>query len=459
MARKCGAFQRVLIFTLVLLLFCGAFAGCSQMDSLVSGVTATGEFPVEVNGVTISSRPQKAVVLSPSLADVLLALDCETQLVGASEECTQGNLDELQKVSADDASAIQGLQPDLVLLDSSSNSAQAALEEAGVTVLNVDPATDREDFERLYSQVSSAFLGGGSGYDKGIETAQDIFITLDSINRIVPKDTVTTACYLYDLESQAVTGDMFASTIMSYAGVTNVFESVSGGSYDFESLRIANPNVIFCAPGLKDEIKNDSRFSDFQAVRDDKVVELDKSLMEWQGRTVVETAYEISASAFPELLEENSITVKDPTQDIENEVSSAMEAQSKYETLEEGSQGDAVMALQDRLAKLGYLTEAYDGHYGATTANCVGNFQTANGLEATGIADPATQAALFAEGALRADGTPLPEEADAASSSASSSSSGDSSSSSSSESSASGTESSSQSSSSQSSSSESSASE
>lgn len=459
MARKCGAFQRVLIFTLVLLLVCGAFAGCSQMDSLVSGVTATGEFPVEVNGVTISSRPQKAVVLSPSLADVLLALDCETQLVGASEECTQGNLDELQKVSSDDASAIQGLQPDLVLLDSSSNSAQAALEEAGVTVLNVDPATDREDFERLYSQVSSAFLGGGSGYDKGIETAQDIFITLDSINRIVPKDTVTTACYLYDLESQAVTGDMFASTIMSYAGVTNVFESVSGGSYDFESLRIANPNVIFCAPGLKDEIKNDSRFSDFQAVRDDKVVELDKSLMEWQGRTVVETAYEISASAFPELLEENSITVKDPTQDIENEVSSAMEAQSKYETLEEGSQGDAVMALQDRLAKLGYLTEAYDGHYGATTANCVGNFQTANGLEATGIADPATQAALFAEGALRADGTPLPEEADAASSSASSSSSGDSSSSSSSESSASGTESSSQSSSSQSSSSESSASE
>ena len=414
---------------------------------------------MEVNGVTISSRPQKAVVLSPSLADVLLALDCETQLVGASEECTQGNLDELQKVSADDASAIQGLQPDLVLLDSSSNSAQAALEEAGVTVLNVDPATDREDFERLYSQVSSAFLGGGSGYDKGIETAQDIFITLDSINRIVPKDTVTTACYLYDLESQAVTGDMFASTIMSYAGVTNVFESVSGGSYDFESLRIANPNVIFCAPGLKEEIKNDSRFSDFQAVQNDKVVELDKNLMEWQGRTVVETAYEISASAFPELLEENSITVKDPTQDIENEVSSAMEAQSKYETLEEGSQGDAVMALQDRLAKLGYLTEAYDGHYGATTANCVGNFQTANGLEATGIADPATQAALFAEGALRADGTPLPEEADAASSSASSSSSGDSSSSSSSESSASGTESSSQSSNSQSSSSESSASE
>ena len=73
------------------------------------------------------------------------------------------------------------------------------------------------------------------------------------------------------------------------------------------------------------------------------------------------------------------------------------------------------MAIQERLEQLGYLTEAFDGHYGATTADCVSRFQTANGLEATGIADPATQAALFAEGALREDGTPLPEEASAGS--------------------------------------------
>ena len=84
-----------------------------------------------------------------------------------------------------------------------------------------------------------------------------------------------------------------------------------------------------------------------------------------------------------------------------------------------------MLALQQRLEELGYLTEEYDGHYGAATANCVSNFQVANGLEPTGIADPATQAALFAVGALRGDGTPLPEEAgdDSSSSSEDSSSS------------------------------------
>ena len=130
-----------------------------------------------------------------------MALGCETQLAGASEECTQSGLNELEKISASDAEAIKGLQPDLVLLDPTSNAAQSALEEAGVTVLSVDPATDQEDYERMFSQVSSAFMGGGSGYQEGIETAQDIFITLDTINRIVPSDRVTTGCYLYDLRA------------------------------------------------------------------------------------------------------------------------------------------------------------------------------------------------------------------------------------------------------------------
>jgi hypothetical protein len=67
--------------------------------------------------------------------------------------------------------------------------------------------------------------------------------------------------------------------------------------------------------------------------------------------------------------------------------------------------------------------------YGSTTADCVSRFQTANGLEATGIADPATQAALFASGALREDGTPLPEESGESSTSQSSSSTSESSSS------------------------------
>ena len=74
------------------------------------------------------------------------------------------------------------------------------------------------------------------------------------------------------------------------------------------------------------------------------------------------------------------------------------------------------------LEELGYLTEEYDGHYGATTADCVSRFQEANGLTATGWPPPRPSWPCSGS-ALREDGTPLPDEAESSSSSESSASS------------------------------------
>lgn len=404
--RKSMGFKRTAALVLALVLLCGSFAACSTLPDLASGVAA-GEFPVDVNGVTISAKPQRVAVLSPSLADVVLALDLETQMVAGSSECAQGSLRDLQKVDASDAQAVSAVNPDLVLLDPASASAEEALRDAGLTVLNIAPAADRSGYERLFAQVSSALSGGGPGYDAGIAAAQDIFLTLDEIARVVSNDTVVTACYLYDLSGSAVTGDMLGSTIMTYSGVTNVFKDVVGGQFDYDTLRMSNPNIIFCAPGLKDELESDSRFSNLQAVRSGKIFELEPRLMEWQGRTIVECALEISGSAFPELTEESSQTT-DPTSKIESQVSSALTSsaleadQTEYEPLQEGDQGDKVLAMQTRLDELGYLDTDYDGHYGEYTASCVKDFQKANGLPETGQADETTQKLLFSNRARRA---------------------------------------------------------
>lgn len=394
----------------LLLCLCLALTGCSDVGGLVSAVAA-GEFPVTVNDVTINARPQKVVVLSPSLADVVVALNCEAQLAAGSQTCTQESLRDLQKLDPADVEAITALGPDLVLLDPSSSGAEQALRDAGLAVLNLAPATDRQDFERLYAQASSALTGDGPGYDAGIAAAQDIFKTLDDVNRIVPKDTITAGCYLYDLDGSGVTGDMLASTIMTYSGVENVFSDLVGGQYDFEQLRLSNPHIIFCMPGLKDELKQDARFRDLRAVKQGRVVELDPSMMEWQGRTVVDAALEISAAAFPELLEDSSMQVTDPTENIESEVSSALTSSAlaqddvTYETLQRGDQGDDVLEMQTLLDRLGYLDTEYDGLYGEYTADCVKAFQKENGLPETGIADSDTQKMLHSTLAKPKPGT------------------------------------------------------
>lgn len=73
-----------------------------------------------------------------------------------------------------------------------------------------------------------------------------------------------------------------------------------------------------------------------------------------------------------------------------------------YQTLQKGSKGDDVKALQQRLIELNYLSGSADGDYGGKTATAVELFQSTAGLSANVIADAATQEALFAGDAPKA---------------------------------------------------------
>ena len=71
-----------------------------------------------------------------------------------------------------------------------------------------------------------------------------------------------------------------------------------------------------------------------------------------------------------------------------------------YETLEVGSRGDAVQALQAALNRPGFLDGAADGIYGNGTAGAVSSFQESVGLEPTGVADNETQRKLYGDDEL-----------------------------------------------------------
>ena len=84
---------------------------------------------------------------------------------------------------------------------------------------------------------------------------------------------------------------------------------------------------------------------------------------------------------------------------------------ANYSTLQKGDKSDDVLELQNRLYMLGFLLDDRDGSFGNKTQTAVKLFQSAAGLEVTGIADSATQAALYADDAPRteyAQSTPEP---------------------------------------------------
>ncbi len=68
--------------------------------------------------------------------------------------------------------------------------------------------------------------------------------------------------------------------------------------------------------------------------------------------------------------------------------------------LHNGSQGEKVWKLQERLQALGYYTDAVDGQFGQGTRDAVVAFQQKNGLEADGYAGEETQKILYSEEAV-----------------------------------------------------------
>ena len=70
-----------------------------------------------------------------------------------------------------------------------------------------------------------------------------------------------------------------------------------------------------------------------------------------------------------------------------------------YKSYEGGMKGDVVERIQKRLFELGYYDQDITGYYGPFTRDAIKAFQKALGVLPTGIADEATQKALFSEDA------------------------------------------------------------
>ena len=68
--------------------------------------------------------------------------------------------------------------------------------------------------------------------------------------------------------------------------------------------------------------------------------------------------------------------------------------------LHNGSQGEKVWQLQERLKELGYYTGEVDGQFGPGTREAVIAFQKKNGLDADGLAGEETQKVLYSENAI-----------------------------------------------------------
>lgn len=393
------------------LLAVSMLAGCSDKGELTSGANDK-DYPVTISGVTLKGEPAGVAVLSPNIADAILAMSYEICLKAKSAECTQSDLEVLPNVTVNDVEAIQNAGADLVLVDEEpSEDVKSALNKAGLNVIAISPAVSREDLERFYGEVGAAIKGGQTGYTHGQNSAQNVFYTMDDIERVIPETNVpVTACYLLDTSGGAATGDQLAGSLIEMAGLVNVADGETGGKASLETISISDPQYIFCPTGVKSQLEAAEGYKDLTAVKEGRVYEMDPSYMAWQGSGMIQAVIFMAGTVYPELSEgiesseppPNPSSSEDPSSGGEEPGTSSSGTSSlSGETLKKGDTGDAVMALQKRLDELGYMFLPCTGEFGDGTEQAVKDFQYLNGMEATGIADPETIARINSSDAKR----------------------------------------------------------
>lgn len=396
--RTAAILSAVLVFSLLIV-------GCSPEGNLSSGVGAK-DYPVTVGNATIKAEPSGVAVLSPNAADIILALGYELTLKAKAVGCTQSDLAALPNVTANDAAKIKGLGADLVFTDSQlTKKQQSAMQDNGITVLVVPPASSRAGLLSLYSQIGSVLKGAVTGNTRGQKIASGLFETIDDITRSIPhSNTAVTAVYLYDEKGSAATGDTVAGILVKAAGFQNVAEDATNGKYPIDTLLLANPTYIFCAKGVKSKIISSEKLKNLSAVKQGHIYEMDSTLMKLQGETMIDAVSFMAGTAYPQLLQSTSSSVSGSST-VSSTSSSIVSPNglNLNQTLKYGMQSDDVLKMQNRLQELGYMFVKPTGLYAEGTQQSVKDFQYLNDMTVTGVADPVTLQKMFSSDAKKRD--------------------------------------------------------
>lgn len=393
------------ILSVSAVIFC--LGGCSSKDE---------GYPVTVGHTKVSSRPEKVAVLSDNLADIIYYMGYSTQICAISDSCTQETLTKyIESVGSETSPDVDGLVrcgAKYVLTDTPlSDTVKDKLEDHNMEVINFMVPSTAEQLQTLYNTLGTFFGGESDGKSTATDSYNRLTTTIQQAEKEVEGDTVVKlVCYLY-LNSSGELCSYNSSTcegmILDYVGATNVATNFIEETVDVNILRLSNPDYVFYDnEEVLTYLRDSDILSSMSALKKNNTYVLPQSALQRLGGSLIETQSFMISKIYPD--------------SVSNTVTNQSYAEQYGLTITEGSSyglgddSEDVKAIQRRLIDLGYLVlDSGDGattYFGSKTQDALKSFQTANGLESTGIADEATLDALFLSTTLSVSGqTVAPE--------------------------------------------------
>ncbi len=265
--------------------------------------TIDAGFPVTIEAggavVTIESRPERIVSLSPTATEMLFSIGAGDQVVAVdsfSYYPPEAPVTDLSGFEPN-VEAVVGFEPDLVVLSFDPGDVVSGLEAAGVVALVVPTAVTLDD---TYTQIEQ--LGAATGrIGDAAELVGQMQADIAALAASVPeRDEPLTYYHELDDTLFSVTSQTFIGEIYALAGLESIADAADpeGEASGFpqlsaEFLLAADPDLIFladtkCCGQNAETLAARPGFDQLTAVTEGRVIELDDDIASRWGPRVVE---------------------------------------------------------------------------------------------------------------------------------------------------------------------------
>lgn len=288
-------------------------AGCGSDDSSADrdGVTTTvapvsetddGGFPVTIEGangeITLDARPERIVVLAPSLTETVYAVGAGDQVIAVDDQSNYPEGVPSTSLSGYEPNieAIADEEPDLVIASDGPDDLVKGLETVDVPVLMLPAAVDLDE---AYAQIT--IVGQATGHAGPAEELVDSMRDrIDELRAEVPEGDPVTFFHELDDTLYTVTSSTFIGQLYEMAGFENVADpaDADGSHYGYpqlsaEALIEADPDAVFladtkCCGQDADTVAKRPGWSETTAVKNEAIFELDDDIASRWGPRIVD---------------------------------------------------------------------------------------------------------------------------------------------------------------------------
>ncbi|MBC5627326.1 ABC transporter substrate-binding protein [Clostridium sp. NSJ-6] len=261
----------------------------------------------DTNGkeIVIEKEPQTVVSLGPNVTEMIYSLDKGDKLAGRTKYCDYPEqaleVQEVGTLTKPNLELIAEIKPDLVVASTHfKEEAQAKLDELGIPTIVL---YSEDSFDGVYKSIQTL----GQILNASPKAGEVVAGMKDKVAEVTKKVEGLEAPSMYYVvgfgeKDSTAGGNTFIGEMIRMANGKNIADDSEGWSYSKEKLAEKNPEMIVLSKyyDTKVTFTTTDFYKDLDAVKNDKVYEIDENMLNRQGPRLADGLEALAKILHPE---------------------------------------------------------------------------------------------------------------------------------------------------------------